>query len=67
MKRFAVLLPLASCLLASSGCAVANIGGTVNVITVAKQNDGGDMTSTTEAREANPSTTTLKPSFGETP
>lgn len=65
MKRSAFCLLVS--ILFVSGCAVANIGGTVNVITVAKQNDGGDMTSTTEAREANPSTTTLKPSFGETP
>lgn len=67
MNRSVFFLSLAAFLLALSGCAVANIGGTVNIITVAKQNDGGDMTSTTEAREANPSTTTLKPSFGETP
>lgn len=60
-------LLLAALLAALCGCAVANVGGTVNVITVIKSNDGGDMTSATEPHQSNPSTTTLKPSFGEMP
>lgn len=46
-----------------SGCAitaVVNVGGTVNVVPVAKVNGSGCMSSETDAREENPSTTTLK-------
>lgn len=45
-----------------AGCqaaAVVNIGGTVNIVPVAKA-AAGAMTSATEAREENPSTTTVK-------
>lgn len=41
-----------------SGCATVNFG-TVNQITVIKSNHGGNMTSATEASEANPASTTL--------
>jgi hypothetical protein len=46
-----------------SGCAiiaVVNVGGTVNVVPVAKVNGSGCMSSATDAREENPSTTSIK-------
>lgn len=57
-------MALAACILMiCTGCAitaVVNVGGTVNVVPVAKVNGSGCMSSETDAREENPSTTTVK-------
>lgn len=71
MNALRVILLGAGAALVLSGCAVTavvNVGGTVNVVPVAKVNGAGCMTSTTDAREENPSTTTVKlPLHGGSP
>ena len=58
MKRLIFVISL----LLLSGCVnlTVNLGGTVNNVTVMKRNNGGDMGSTNDIEEKNPSTTTLK-------